>query len=176
MSASTDLIELEAMGETQAPRKGGRNLEVEARFSHLVGYEAAPAALITWIAEAESTLMSFTSEAGRRFASYNVRRVALVDAEPSDFGIVTLEEPDDGESHDCDFVSNVNVMFFEFLGKPGGLAYIRLLETLSGLAVHNEWENRRFAITSPAHFLVAAGDYHRTARWSGVYPHMERLQ
>ena len=148
MAASTDLIKLEATEEMQAPRKGSRILEVDARLSHLVGYEAAPATLTTWISEAESALMSSASDADRRFADFNVRRVALVDVEQSDFGMVTLEIPDEGELRDWDFVANVNVMFFEFLGQPGVSAHIRLLGTLSGLAVHNEWENRRFELST----------------------------
>ena len=133
-----------------APRKRVRLPMEGSRLSEALGYEAAPANLALWISGSTGTLMTSTSEAGRRCAAHNIKLVPLAEICASDCGVVALDIPDDGESRDCDFISTSNVAFFEFIGAPGVFMHIKVLGTLESSAAGAELIGRRFALTSPA--------------------------
>ena len=99
-------------------RKRTRLSNDSSRVAILSGYEAAPASLREGILAAESTLLDFTCELGRRTAAYNLRRVLPVDVASSDIEIASMDVTDEGEARDCDFLASSNLMFFEFIGLP----------------------------------------------------------
>ena len=90
---------------------------------------------------------------------YNVRRVETKDVGPSDVGLVTVEELDADEVRDMDFVASSDILFFEFLGKPGALAYIRCFGCLGDQLEGSELAGKRFTVERPSYFLVAMGDF-----------------
>lgn len=106
-------------------RKRNRAVAIASRLSHLGGYDEAPVNLKAWIAASALTFMTYSSEDGRRAPDFNIRRTALAEVKPSDIGLAAVEEPDEGESRDCDFMACSDIIFFEFLGPPGSLAYIK---------------------------------------------------
>lgn len=140
-------------------RKRNREISLSEKQTQLIGYESAPVCVATWIHLASQTLMQYESEAGRRIATFNVKRVALADIRPSDIGIAATEQPDEDEQCDCDFLASSNIIFYEFLGSPGETAYIRCIGYLGNQHTSSEHLNRRFTVLSPPHFLVAAGDF-----------------
>lgn len=92
-------------------------------------------------------------------ADYNITRVALTDVKSSDVGLATVEDIDDGEVRDMDFMASSNLIFYEFIGSPGIIAYI---QCLGYLGVHSDGQklaNRRFQFTAPLHMLAASGDF-----------------
>jgi hypothetical protein len=56
-------------------------------------------------------------------------------------------------------LASSNLVFFEFLGSPGALSYVRLLGFLGDQVDSVDWVQRRFKIESPTHFVVAAVDF-----------------
>jgi hypothetical protein len=70
-----------------------------------------------------------------------------------------VEEPDEGKVCDMDFLSASNLLFFEFVGSPGDLTYVKCLGYLCERVGGPDVEHRRFAVQSPTHFLVAMGDF-----------------
>lgn len=149
----------ETTGVNTNVRKRNRTVSIASRLSHLLEYEEAPENLAAWITSSSLTLMTYSSEDGRRIADYNIKRIAVADVKPSDIGLAAIQEPDEGESRDCDFMACSDVIFYEFLGSPGDLAYIKCLGHLDCNVKSLELTNRRFKLVSPTHFLVAAGDY-----------------
>ena len=123
------------------------------------GYENAPESLQAWIVDSSDTSMSFSTEAGRRMADYNVKRVATAEVRPSDYGFVAVEVPDGDEARDMDFMASSNVLFFEFLGKPGTVAYVQCLGCLSLDQEGSALSGRRFTVAPSTHFLLASGDF-----------------
>jgi hypothetical protein len=77
----------------------------------------------------------------------------------NDIGVVAVEEPDENEAFDMDFLASSNLVFFEFLGSPSALGYVRCLEILGDGDEGLEYLQRRFKIESPTHFLLAKGDF-----------------
>lgn len=150
--------EVQATGNSQH-RKRNRTVAVSARLSHLHGYEEAPSNLQAWIHSSCSTSMTFTTEAGRRLGDYNVRRIPFASVQASDIGLAAVETPDEDEQRDCEFLACSNLIFFEFLGTPGTIAYIKCLGSLESNINSVDLINNRFKIESPTHFLVASGDF-----------------
>ena len=70
----------------------------------MIGYEKAPDNLQAWIADSSTTIVSFSTEAGRRMADYNVRKVKASEVKSSDYGLVAIEELDADEARDMDFI------------------------------------------------------------------------
>ena len=140
-------------------RKRNRTVAIASRLSHLGGYDEAPANLNAWVTTSAMTLMTYSSEEGRRTADYNIKRTALADVKSSDIGLAAVDEPDDGEPRDCDFMAFSDIIFFEFLGQPGSLAYIKCLGHLDCNVKSLELSNHRFKLVSPTHFLIATGDF-----------------
>jgi hypothetical protein len=112
----------------------------------------APIVFQSWIASASTSRTSYETEAGRRTADFNITRVARSNIQSNDIGVAAVEEPDEDESCDMDFLASSNLIFFEFLGSPGALAYVRCLGFLSDRVDGMEWAHRRFKIESPTHF------------------------
>ena len=52
---------------------------VRSNAQQMIGYEKAPDSLQAWIADSSTTIVSFSTEAGRRMADYNVRKVKASD-------------------------------------------------------------------------------------------------
>ena len=77
----------------------------------------------------------------------------------TDICLASVEDPDEGELRDMDFLASSNVIFYEFVGSPGITAYIKCLGYLSYHSDELELISRRFTLASPTHFLVAAGDF-----------------
>lgn len=150
---------LTAENSTVTTRKRNRAIVVSDRYSQLVEYEVPPAELQSWVASAGVTRTYHETEAGRRLADFNILRVARSSVQSSDIGIAAVEEPDEDESRDMDFLASSNLIFFEFLGSPGAVAYVRCLGYLSDRVGAADLAHRRFKIESPTHFLVAAGDF-----------------
>ena len=148
-----------AAGTQINARKRNRTVAIASRMAHLGGYDEAPANLSAWITASAMTLMTYSSEEGRRAADFNIKRTALADVQASDIGLATVEEPDDGEHRDCDFMAFSDIIFFEFLGQPGSLAYIKCLGHLDCNVKSLELSNHRFILVSPTHFLIATGDF-----------------
>lgn len=140
-------------------RKRKRTVSIASRLSHLVEYNEAPADLEAWIAASSLTSMTYSSEYGRRVADYNIKRIASAEINPSDIGLAAAQDPDEGESRDCDFLASSDIIFFEFIGSPGKLAYIQCIGNLDCNINNVEFKNRRFKLESPTHFLVAAGAF-----------------
>ena len=140
-------------------RKRNRSIVVSEKYSQLVEYEVAPADFQSWVSLASESTMSHETEAGRRTADFNIIRVARSNVRPSDIGIAAVEEPDEDELRDMDFFASSNIVFFEFLGSPGILSYVKCLGFLSDRVDGVDWAQRRFKVESPTHFLVAAGDF-----------------
>ena len=114
-----------AVGSVSAPtRKRNRSIVVSDKYSQLVEYEVVPAEFQSWIASASTTLTSYGTEAGRRTADFNVTRVVRSRVQSSDVGVAAVEEPDENEARDLDFLASSNLIFFEFLGPPGSLAML----------------------------------------------------
>jgi hypothetical protein len=144
---------------TAPTRKRTRSIIVSEKYSQLVEYEVAPIEFQSWISSASASRTSFATEAGRRTADFNITRVARSNVQSSDIGIAATEEPDEDEPRDMDFLASSNLVFFEFLGSPSTMTYVRCLGFLSDRVDGLEWAHRRFKIESPTHFLVAAGDF-----------------
>lgn len=70
--------------------------------------------------------------------------------------VAAVEEPDENEARDMDFLASSNLIFFEFLGPPGSLAYVKCLGYLSDQIGEADFAQR---IQSPTHFLLVAGDF-----------------
>ena len=77
----------------------------------------------------------------------------------NDIGIVAVEEPNENEAFDMDFLASSNLVFFEFLGSPSALGYVRCLGILGDGDEGSEYVQRRLKIESPTHFLLAKGDF-----------------
>ena len=77
----------------------------------------------------------------------------------NDIGIVAVEEPDENEAFDMDFLASSNLVFFEFLGSPSALGYVRCLGILGDGDEGSEYVQRRLKIESPTHFVLAKGDF-----------------
>ena len=149
-----------AVGSASVPtRKRNRSIVVSDKYSQLVDYEVAPAEFQSWITAASTSLTSFGTEAGRRTAEFNINRVVRSRVQSSDIGVAAVEEPDENEARDMDFLASSNLVFFEFLGPPGPLAYIKCLGYLSDLVGEVDFTQRRLIIQSPIHFLLASGDF-----------------
>ena len=146
-----------------AARKRARTMELSSSLLQFGGYEVAPAPLHSWITASSSTILTFGTEAGRRMADYNVRRVTTGEVSTSDVALVAVEELGVGEARDMDFMASSDILFFEFLGKPGALAYIRCLGCLGDHLEGSELAGRRFTVEPPSHFLLATGDFMEAA-------------
>ena len=140
-------------------KKRSRSFLLSPELSRVGGYQEAPAFLQEWIAAASETSTSSTSEAGRRMGNYNVRKVATAEVLSSDIGLVAVEELDGDEARNMDFMASSNVLFFEFLGAPAALSYLRCLECLTDHDEASMLSGKRVTVVSPSHFLVASGDY-----------------
>ena len=140
-------------------RKRKRSINISEKYSHLIKYEAAPVEFQSWIDSASTALTSYGSEAGRRTADFNIARVIRSRVQSNDIGIVAIEEPDENEAFDMDFLASSNLIFFEFLGSPSALGYVRCLGLLGDGDEGLEYVQRRFKIESPTHFLLAKGDF-----------------
>lgn len=151
-------VESSVMGSSNQ-RKRSRTVTVASRLSHIMNYNEAPPYLILWVNLSASIEVTFSSEAGRRLSDYNVKRVPLAEVRPSDIGLAATETPDDEEPRDFEFLSCSNVVFFEFLGSPSSVAYIKCLGDLDRNINSLELINHRFKLQSPTHFLIATGDY-----------------
>ena len=103
--------------------------------------------------------MSYATPAGHRIADFNVTRVTRSSVQSNDIGIAAIEEPDGDEPSDMDFLASSDVLFFEFMGSPGALTYVRCLGFVSGRVEGSDWAHKRFTIEAPTHFLLAAGDF-----------------
>lgn len=103
--------------------------------------------------------MSYATPAGHRIADFNVTRVTRSSVQSNDIGIAAIEKPDEDEPSDMDFLASSDVVFFEFMGSPGALTYVRCLGFLSGRVEGSDWAHKRFTIEAPTHFLLAAGDF-----------------
>ena len=145
--------------ENSNQRKRNRTLSISSRLSHLIGYDEAPANLQTWINSSCSAAMTSSTEAGRRLGDYNVKRVTLANVRALDVGFAAVETPDEGELFDCEFLACSNIIFFEFLGSPGSVAYIRCLGQLESNINSLDLDYHRFKVKSPTHFLIATGDF-----------------
>ena len=142
-----------------APRKRSRVIEMTTSIARVGGYEVAPEKFQEWILNSGNTAMTFTTEAGRRVADYNIKRVALTDAKSFDIGLAAVEDLDYGEARGMDYMASSNVIFYEFIGSPGLTAYV---QCLGYLGIHSDGlklSNRRFQFTVPLHILVASGDF-----------------
>ena len=149
-----------AVSSGSAPtRKRNRSIVISDKYSQLVEYEVAPAEFQSWITAASTTLTSYGTEAGRRTADFNVTRVVRSRVQSSDIGVAAVEEPDENEARDMDFLASSNLVFFEFLGPPGSLAYVKCLGYLSDQVGEVNFAQRRFKIQSPTHFMMVAGDF-----------------
>ena len=140
-------------------RKRNRTFSVSLRLSHLIGYDEAPDNLQTWINSSCSAAMTSSTEAGRRLGDYNVKRVAFANVKELDIGFAAVETPDEGELFDCEFLACSNIIFFEFLGSPGSVAYIRCLGQLESNINSLDLESNRFKMKSSMHFHIATGDF-----------------
>lgn len=145
--------------EDSSRRKRNRTLSVSSRLSHLIGYDEAPDSLQTWINSSSSAAITFSTEAGRRLGDYNVKRVALANVRALDVGFAAVETPGEGELFDCEFLACSNIIFFEFLGSPDSVAYIRCLGQLESNINSLDLDYHRFKVKSPTHFLIATGDF-----------------
>ena len=161
MSTSVSTGERGVLEEGLPFAKRCRIVKVAPRMSQLIGYDAAPDDLASWLSCASATVMSASSEAGRRFIHYNVKKVAAADVQSSDLGVVAVEQPDEGEARDGDFMASVNLLFFEFLGTPGSAVYFRCFATLEEPPTCGDLMNRRFTVAAPTHFLIADNDFSR---------------
>lgn len=131
-SSSTSQNISGARNGARAPtRKRNRSVVISDKYNQMVEYEAAPAEFQSWIDSASTTLTLYGSEAGRRTADFNITRVIRSRVQSNDIGIAAVEEPDENEVFDMDFLASSNLLFFEFLGSPGALAYVRCLGCLS---------------------------------------------
>jgi hypothetical protein len=63
-------------------RKRNRSIVVSDKYSQLIEYEVAPGAFQSWISSASATSASYGTEAGRRTADFNIRRVARSNIQP----------------------------------------------------------------------------------------------
>ena len=153
-----DGIDENGNGPNPAVRKRVRAAELSANLTQFGGYEKAPEVLGAWIAASSLTVMTSSTEAGRRTGDYNVRKVETKDVGPLDVGLVAVEELDADEVRDMDFVASSDILFFEFLGKPGAVAYIRCLGCLGDHLEGSELTSKRFTVERPSHFLLAMGD------------------
>ena len=151
----------DVVGESSnsSQRKRNRSILVSDKYSELLEYEVAPVQLQSWISTASASSMSFITEAGRRTAGFNIKRVARSSVASGDIGLVAIEEPDEEESCNMDFLASSDLLFFEFLGSPGALAYVKCIGCLSDRVDGVKLLHRRFKVESPSHFLLAAGDY-----------------
>lgn len=140
-------------------KKRSRSFLLSPELSRVGGYQEAPIFLQEWIAASSETSTSSNSEAGRRMGNYNVRKVVTADVLPSDIGLVAVEELDGDEARNMDFIASSNVLFFEFLGAPGALSYLRCLGCLSEHDEASALSGKRFTVASPSHFLVTSGDF-----------------
>ena len=159
MSSNGEIGDDDDIEPSPAPRKRIRAAEMSSSLTQFGGYEKAPEALVAWISASSLTVMTSSTEAGRRMGGYNVRRVETKDVGPSDVGLVTVEELDADEVTDMDFVASSDILFFEFLGKPGELAYIRCLGYLGDHLEGSELAGKRFTVERPSHILIAMGDF-----------------
>ena len=145
-----------AVGSASVPtRKRNRSIVVSDKYSQLVDYEVAPAEFQFWITAASTSRTSFETEAGRRTAEFNINRVVRSRVQSSDIAVAAIEEPEENEARDMDFLACSNLVFFEFLGPLGPLAYIKCLGYLSDLVGEVDFAQRRLIIKSPTHFLLA---------------------
>ena len=164
LTESTDSgTQLNLSGDPQkvaaAHRKRSRVIEMTTSAARVGGYEVAPERLQQWIIHAGTTAMTFTTKAGRRVANYNMTRVALADVKSSDIGLAVVEDLDDGEIRDMDYMASSNVIFYEFIGSPGLIAYIQCLGYLGMHSDGLKLSNRRFQFTAPSHVLIVSGDF-----------------
>ena len=88
-------------------------------------------------------------------------RVALADVKSSDIDLAAVEDLDDGEIRDMDYMTSLNVIFYEFIGSPGLITYIQCLGYLGMHSDGLKLSNRRFEYTAPSHVLIASGDLDR---------------
>jgi hypothetical protein len=79
-------------------RKRNRSIVVSDKYSQLIEYEMAPSDFQSWISSASATRASYGTEPGRRTADFNIQ--------PSDIGIAAVEEPDEDEPFDMDFLAS----------------------------------------------------------------------
>ena len=140
-------------------RKRNRSVVVSEKYSQFVEYHEGPVEFQASFMSASTLRNSYVTEAGRRMADFNVTRVARTHVRSNDVGIVAVEEPDEGEVCDMDFLSTSNLLFFEFVGSPGDLTYVKCLGYLCEMVDGPNVEHRRFAVKSPTHFLVVMGDF-----------------
>ena len=153
-----DGLDENVTGPSPAVRKRVRAAELSTSLTQFGGYEKAPEALEAWVAASSLTVMTSSTEAGRRMGDYNVRRVETKDVGPLEVGLVAVEELDADEARDMDFVASSDILFFEFLGKPGAVAYIRCLGCLGDHPEGSELAGKRLTVERPSHFLLAMGD------------------
>ena len=100
-------------------RKRSRLDDLAPNLARIGGYEVAPEKLQDWIRDASVTNTTFSTEKGRRVADYNIARVSAKDVKSTDICLAAVEDPDEGELMDMDFLASSNVMFYEFVGLPG---------------------------------------------------------
>ena len=144
---------------SSAPSKRSRVIEMTTSIARVGGYEVAPEKFQEWILNSGNTAMTFTTEAGRRVADYNIKRVALTDAKSSDIGLAAVEDLDYGEARGMDYMASSNVIFYEFIGSPGLTAYIQCLGYLGMHSDGLKLSNRRIQFTVSSHNLVASGNF-----------------
>ena len=142
-------------GESDAQPGSNVRKRVRSGLQLTGGYAKAPENCQAWIADNSDTVMTFDTEAGRRMADFNVRRVVTSEVRPSDYGFVAVEVPDGDEVRNIDFMASSNVLFFKFLGKPGTVAYIQCLGCLSNDQEGSTLAGRKFTIAPSTHFLLA---------------------
>lgn len=135
---------------------------MSANQSSLIGYLPAPEKLDNWIRMAGQLGDNSSTELGRRIASFNVKRVASQDITSNSLGVAAIEVPDEGEAANFDFLASSALIFFEFLGLPGEIAYIQCIGFL-GEAEDTIPLFQRFTVLAPEHFLIATGDFLKLA-------------
>ena len=111
----------------QQARKRNRSVVISEKYSNLIEYEKGPADFQASLLSASAVENYYVTEAGRRMADFNIARVARVHVQSNDVGVIAVEEPDEGEPRNMDFLAASNLLFFEFLGAPGDLTYVKCL-------------------------------------------------
>lgn len=149
---------LSATTQNEPHKKRQRLLAVNSRLIANETDEVATEEFRSWIRASASTKMTYSTEEGKKMILSNIKKVNLADIRESDVGIAAMDNPDEGEEINGDFLSSSNVMFFEFMGSPGEEVDVKCLGTMDRATPRLDFVNKRLSLEAPTHFLVATGD------------------
>ena len=149
---------LSAAAQNEPPKKRRRLLAVNSRLTVNKTDELATEEFSNWLRASASTKMTYSTGEGKKMVLSDIRKVNVADIRETDVGIAAMDNPDEGEEMNGDFLASSNVMFFEFMGLPREAVHVKCLGTMDRAMPRLDFVNKRLALDAPTHFLVATGD------------------